>query len=80
MLAADGNSSDHEKRIRKFEAARKDVEDALIVMAHLETKASARVKEHADFLAEHDNGSNNRRSARPCWTHAWTSSFPLLAN
>ncbi len=49
-MAENGN---HEQRISKLEAARKEMEDALVVMAHLETKSSARVKEHAEFIAEH---------------------------
>ena len=30
------------------------MEDALVVMAHLESKAAARIKEHAEFIAEHE--------------------------
>ena len=30
------------------------MEDALIVMAHLETKAAARIKEHAEFIADQE--------------------------
>ncbi len=44
---------DHEQRLAKLEAARKELEDSFIVMAHLETKAAARVKEHAEFIAGH---------------------------
>ncbi len=49
-----GKLDDHEERIAKLEAARREIEDAFIVMAHLETKAAARVKEHAEFVAEHE--------------------------
>ena len=31
--------NDHEQRLAKLEAARKELEDSFIVMAHLETKA-----------------------------------------
>jgi uncharacterized coiled-coil protein SlyX len=54
---AEGNGTnrldDHEQRLVKLEAARKELEDSFIVMAHLETKAAARVKEHAEFLVGH---------------------------
>jgi len=49
-----GSLDDHELRIARLEAARKELEDAFIVMTHLETKAAARVKEHAEFIAEHE--------------------------
>ena len=42
---------DHELRLTRLEAARKELEDSFIVMAHLETKAAARVREHAEFIA-----------------------------
>jgi hypothetical protein len=29
------------------------MEDALVVMAHLETKSAARIKEHAELIADH---------------------------
>ena len=45
---------DHEQRIARLEAARRELEDSFIVMTHLETKAAARVKEHAEFIAEHE--------------------------
>jgi hypothetical protein len=46
-----GKSNDHEERIAKLEAARRELEDSFIVMAHLETKSAARIREHAEFLA-----------------------------
>jgi len=49
-----GKRDDHEERIARLEAARKEMEDALIVMAHLETRSSARIKEHAEFIARHE--------------------------
>jgi len=49
-----GNRDDHEERTARLEAARKEMEDALIVMAHLETKSAARLKEHAEFVAYHE--------------------------
>ena len=49
-----GNRNDHEERIARLEAARKELEDSFIVMTHLETKAAARVKEHAEFISEHE--------------------------
>jgi chromosome segregation ATPase len=49
-----GGIDDHEERIKRLKAARKEIEDALVVMSHLESKAAARVKEHAQFIAEHE--------------------------
>jgi uncharacterized coiled-coil protein SlyX len=45
---------DHELRLAKLGAARRELEDSFIVMAHLETKAAARIKEHAEFIAEQE--------------------------
>jgi hypothetical protein len=45
--------SDHEARIARLEAARKEIEDTIVVMAHLESKAGARMKEHAELIAQH---------------------------
>jgi chromosome segregation ATPase len=49
-----GRIDDHEVRIVKLKAARREVEDALVVMAHLESQAAARVKEHSEFIALHE--------------------------
>ena len=49
-----GRLNDHEERIARLEAARRELEDSFIVMAHLETKSAARVKEHAEFIARHE--------------------------
>jgi len=49
-----GRLNDHEERISRLEAARKELEDSFIVMAHLETKSAARLKEHAEFIAHHE--------------------------
>lgn len=46
-----GGIDDHEARIGKLEAARKEMEDALVVMAHLEAKSASRVKEHAEYIS-----------------------------
>jgi hypothetical protein len=48
-----GQIDDHEERIGKLEAARKEMEDTLVVMAHLESKSAARIKDHAQFIANH---------------------------
>jgi len=45
---------DHELRIKRLEDARRELEDSFIVMTHLETKAAARIKEHAEFIAAHE--------------------------
>jgi hypothetical protein len=49
-----GRLNDHEERLVRLEAARKELEESFIVMAHLETKSAARVKEHAEFIARHE--------------------------
>ena len=52
-----GRIDDHEERIKKLEAARREMEDTMIVMAHLESKAAARIKEHAEFIAYMEESS-----------------------
>ena len=49
-----GRLDDHEQRSARPEAARRELEDSFIVMTHPETKAAARVREHAEFLANHE--------------------------
>ena len=42
------------ERLRKNHEARfKDLEDALLVHAHLEASAARRIKEHAEYLVSH---------------------------
>jgi len=41
-------------RLTRLEAARKELKDSFIVMAHLETKSAARIREHAEFIARHE--------------------------
>ena len=50
----DSRLNDHLERKARLEAARREPEDSFIVMAHLETKSAARVKEHAEFIARHE--------------------------
>ncbi len=50
-MAENERLDDHKLRLTRLEAARKELEDSFIVMTHLETKAAARVKEHAEFIA-----------------------------
>jgi chromosome segregation ATPase len=61
-----GRIDDHEERLRKLEAARKEMEDTLVVMAHLEAKAAARIKEHAEFIADFEASlrSHDKRMAK----------------
>lgn len=40
--------NDHETRIKALEEARKELEDALLVMTHLETKQSSLIKLQAE--------------------------------
>jgi hypothetical protein len=39
-------------RFAMLEQARRDLEDATVIMAHLEKTAAERIKEHAQFIAE----------------------------
>ncbi|MGA7411898.1 MAG: hypothetical protein WBW33_15575 [Bryobacteraceae bacterium] len=41
-------------RVRTLEDARKDLEDAMLIHAYLEKKAAERIKEHAVWLAHHE--------------------------
>jgi hypothetical protein len=50
-MAETNGGGNHEERIGRLEAARKEMEDALIVMAHLESKSAERIKEHAQYIA-----------------------------
>jgi flagellar basal body rod protein FlgC len=51
-----------EKRLTALETARKDLEDAMVVMAHLEKGQSARLKEHAEFIANHETAMANHEA------------------
>jgi len=46
--------NDHESRITALEAARKEIEDSLIIMAHLETKQSTLLREQAEYMTIHE--------------------------
>jgi hypothetical protein len=46
--------SDHETRLTALEAARKEIEEALVAMAHLETKQSNLIREQAEYMANHE--------------------------
>lgn len=46
--------NDHESRITALEAARKEIEDSLVVIAHLETKQSNLLREQAEYMAQHE--------------------------
>ncbi len=54
--------SDHESRITALEHARKELEDAMIVMAHLEKAQVERTKEHAAYLASHEESLRDHDS------------------
>ena len=41
-----------------------DLEDAMVVQAHLEKRASERIKEHAQLLADHDEGLRRHEGFR----------------
>jgi len=41
-------------RVTRLETARKEIEDSLVVMAHLEARQSQMLKEQAAYMAEHE--------------------------
>ncbi len=41
-------------RLTRLEAARKELEDSLVVMAHLEARQSQMIKGQAEYLIEHE--------------------------
>ncbi|HMF74719.1 MAG TPA: hypothetical protein VK604_03560 [Bryobacteraceae bacterium] len=47
-----------------LEQARKDLEDAKAILAHLEKSAAERLKEHAAFIAEHAEYRRKQKKAR----------------
>ncbi len=53
--------SDLEPRVNRLEQARRDLEDAMVVMAHLEKNAGERIKEHAIWLLDHEKGIAEQR-------------------
>jgi hypothetical protein len=79
--------SELEPRVNRLEHARKDLEDAMIVMAHLKKKAGERIKEHGIFLAEHEKSvkehdrqiAEQREFRKQFAISGSTISFPQLA-
>ena len=53
-LKGESTMKDHESRIAALEKARQELEDAMIVMAHLEKRQAERTKEHASYIAAHE--------------------------
>ncbi len=53
---ANGNNriDDHEERLKRLEAARREMEDTLVVLAHLESKSAERADEHAQLVSSHE--------------------------
>lgn len=45
---------DSETRLTRLEAARRQIEDSLVVMAHLEARQSKIIKEQAEYMAEYE--------------------------
>jgi predicted nucleic acid-binding Zn-ribbon protein len=50
----DDNGSDLTQRVETLEKARKDIEDSLVVMAHLENEMSQLFKQQAKNVASHE--------------------------
>jgi response regulator RpfG family c-di-GMP phosphodiesterase len=46
--------NNNESRLTNVERAVKELEDALVVMAHLEKRQSNLIREQAEYLAEHE--------------------------
>lgn len=45
---------DQEARLKILEAAHKELEDAFVVMTHLQTKMSQMLREQAEYLSAHE--------------------------
>ena len=43
-----------EPRVTALEKSYKELDDAMLVHAHLEARAARRIKEHAEFLTDHE--------------------------
>jgi septal ring factor EnvC (AmiA/AmiB activator) len=41
-------------RLTRLEAARKELEDSLVVMAHLEARQSQMIKEQAEYMVQYE--------------------------
>ncbi len=48
------NTPDFEHRLRALEQGHKDLDDAMLVHAHLEARAARRIKEHSEFIVKHE--------------------------
>lgn len=46
---------EHNGRLENLEYIVKELDDALVVHAHLEKRMGERIKEHAEILANHDD-------------------------
>lgn len=44
-----------DSRLSRLEAAHKELEDAFIIMTHLETKMGQALKEQAQYIASHES-------------------------
>jgi len=53
-VMAESNGGGLERRVAALEAARIELEDAMLVHATLESRAAQRIKEHAHFIARHE--------------------------
>lgn len=79
-LAGDPRVDAALKRIRgKFQ----DLEDAMLVQAHLEKRAGERMKEHAELLADHDEWTRRHEAFRQQheeWMKHFDSKLGALTN
>jgi hypothetical protein len=57
----EANGGDLRNRVSKLEAASEEIKDALYVHAVLEAKAAARIKEHAQWLVDHEDAMTRHR-------------------
>jgi hypothetical protein len=64
--------ADLNERVSKLETARKEMEEAMVVMAHLEARSASRIKEHAEFLAAHETAMRESDSKLAAHTIAMT--------
>ncbi len=53
----------NEQRLAQLKAGRRELQHSLVAMTHLEIKAAARVKEHAEFIAAHETAIAKQEAA-----------------
>ena len=76
---AESNGGGLERRVAALEAARIELEDFLLVHATLESRAAQRIKEHAHFIARHEEIMGEIDDKRE-WVIPYARRFPAGAH